>query len=129
MPTIIQINSETNTTSTTCYTIFICYKSFIDKYYFIFISTVYFYLKCLLCEGFLTLGTSDVAGNYGLKDQRFALQWVQSEIEKFGGDPAQVTLFGESSGSASVHLHYLSPLSVGETHMLDYEAQPTFSIF
>lgn len=41
---------------------------------------------------------------------------MQSEIEKFGGDPAQVTLFGESSGSASVHLHYLSPLSVGETH-------------
>lgn len=91
----------------------------------ILFSLVYFYEKCLLCEGFLTLGTSDVAGNYGLKDQRFALQWVQSEIEKFGGDPAQVTLFGESSGSASVHLHYLSPLSVGETH----KAQPTFSIF
>lgn len=47
----------------------------------------------------------------GLKDQVEALRWVKSNIQQFNGDPANVTLFGESAGAASVHYHVLSPLS------------------
>ncbi|XP_022905788.2 juvenile hormone esterase-like [Onthophagus taurus] len=52
-------------------------------------------------------------GNAGLKDQRLALEWVQKNIEYFGGDPDQVTIYGQSAGGASVHLHVLSPQSKG----------------
>jgi carboxylesterase type B len=48
--------------------------------------------------GFLSLDDPElnIPGNAGLKDQTFALKWVQRNIERFGGDPGNVTVFGES---------------------------------
>ena len=56
------------------------------------------------------------SGNYGFMDQQAALQWVQTNIGKFGGDQSNVTIFGESAGGTSVHTHLASPLSRGLFH-------------
>ncbi|KAK2148411.1 hypothetical protein LSH36_499g01062 [Paralvinella palmiformis] len=61
--------------------------------------------------GFLTLGHPTAPGNSGLFDQLMGLEWVHNNIRNFGGDPDNITLFGESAGSVSVSLHLLSPLS------------------
>ena len=61
--------------------------------------------------GFLTLDHPEAPGNAGLFDQLMGLEWVQQNIHKFGGDPKNVTIFGESAGSVSVSMHLLSPLS------------------
>jgi para-nitrobenzyl esterase len=53
------------------------------------------------------------AGNYALEDQIASFQWVKTNIAAFGGDPARVTIFGESAGGTSMLDHLASPKSAG----------------
>ncbi|KAF7663379.1 hypothetical protein LDENG_00212180 [Lucifuga dentata] len=63
--------------------------------------------------GFLSTGDSSLPGNYGLWDQHAAIAWVQRNIHSFGGDPNNITIFGESAGGASVSLQTLTPHNKG----------------
>ena len=64
-------------------------------------------------QGFLNLENEVAPGNQGLKDMIMALKWVQMNIRNFGGDPNNVTIFGESAGGSSVHFVCLSPMAKG----------------
>jgi len=55
----------------------------------------------------------EMLGNYGLMDQLAALNWIQTNIAAFGGDPANVTIFGQSAGGASVNMLMLAPQARG----------------
>eukprot|EP01065_Artemidia_motanka_P045538 TRINITY_DN6710_c2_g1_i2.p1 TRINITY_DN6710_c2_g1~~TRINITY_DN6710_c2_g1_i2.p1 ORF type:complete len:702 (+),score=129.11 TRINITY_DN6710_c2_g1_i2:116-2107(+) len=61
-------------------------------------------------------------GNYGMQDQRAALQWVRNNIHAFGGSGARVTIFGESSGGTSVMYHFTNPKSFGLFHRVVVES-------
>nr|AJP62555.1 carboxylesterase [Oxya chinensis] len=63
--------------------------------------------------GFLSLLNDDIPGNAGLKDQQMALQWVQRNIAAFQGDPASVSVGGESAGGCSVGDLITSPAAAG----------------
>jgi len=72
--------------------------------------------------GFLALpalnaeSDSGASGNQGIRDQIAALEWVRDNVGNFGGDPGNVTIFGESAGSMSVSFLQASPLARGLFH-------------
>lgn len=66
--------------------------------------------------GFLALDSKEAPGNMGLRDQVEALKWVKQNIDKFNGDPNNVTIFGLSAGGASVEYLMLSPTAKGLFH-------------
>ena len=59
---------------------------------------------------------NNVSGNYGLLDMIAGLEWIQKNIDKFGGDPNKVTIFGESAGGIAVSMLCASPLANGLFH-------------
>eukprot|EP00040_Diaphanoeca_grandis_P027307 m.155035 g.155035 ORF g.155035 m.155035 type:complete len:541 (-) comp30921_c1_seq1:173-1795(-) len=74
-------------------------------------------------HGFLT-SNNDVLGNFGIEDQRLAIQWVSKNIAAFGGDPAKVTLFGQSAGAVSVGIHVASAQTKGLFRAAIIESNP-----
>ena len=66
-----------------------------------------------------------VSGNYGLLDQIAALHWVRANIAAFGGNPANVTLFGPSAGARSPGFLMVSPLARGLFHRAIMESGPS----
>ncbi|XP_055607197.1 juvenile hormone esterase-like [Uranotaenia lowii] len=63
--------------------------------------------------GFLSTGDQVAPGNFGLKDQLLALKWVKKNIDKFGGDPKQITIAGNSAGASSVQMMMMNPAATG----------------
>lgn len=61
--------------------------------------------------GFLSTGDDAASGNYGVKDQALALEWIKDNIRSFGGNPEEVTLFAHGAGSECGNLHVLSSKS------------------
>jgi para-nitrobenzyl esterase len=59
---------------------------------------------------------SDTTGNYGVLDQQAGLRWVRENIAAFGGNPGNVTIFGESAGGHSVCMQLISPAAAGLFH-------------
>ncbi|XP_047032146.1 esterase B1-like [Helicoverpa zea] len=80
-------------------------------------------------HGFLCLGTEDVPGNAGMKDQVALLRWVKDNIANFGGNPNDVTLGGCSAGSASVDLLLLSKSAKGLFHHVIPESGGNLAVF
>mmetsp|Transcript_126485 Transcript_126485/g.188742 ORF Transcript_126485/g.188742 Transcript_126485/m.188742 type:complete len:548 (+) Transcript_126485:38-1681(+) len=66
----------------------------------------------------------DVSGNFGILDQTMALQWVKNNIAAFGGNPNQVTIWGQSAGGNSVMCHMISPASQGLMNAVAMDSNP-----
>ncbi|CAG4936504.1 unnamed protein product [Colias eurytheme] len=66
--------------------------------------------------GYISLDIPEVPGNAGMRDQVMALRWVKENIMKFGGDPDNITIFGQSSAGTAVTYLILSPMAQGLFH-------------
>ncbi|XP_077687209.1 fatty acyl-CoA hydrolase precursor, medium chain-like [Eretmochelys imbricata] len=78
--------------------------------------------------GYFSSGDEHARGNWGYLDQVAALQWIQENIEHFGGNPGSVTIFGESAGGVSVSALVLSPLAKGLFHKAISESGVTIRV-
>ena len=74
------------------------------------------------------VGSSISSSNYGLLDQIEALRWVKQNISQFGGDPENVTLFGESAGSVDATTLMASPLAANLFRRVIAESGPAFGL-
>ncbi|CAH1781138.1 unnamed protein product [Owenia fusiformis] len=79
--------------------------------------------------GFLSTGDDVVPGNMGLLDQHLAIRWVNRNIALFGGDPARITLFGESAGATSVTQQAIAPCNKGLFKRVISQSGTIFSDF
>lgn len=68
------------------------------------------------------------SGNYGLLDQIYALQWVKDNVAQFGGNPENVTVFGESAGAVDIGTLMASPLTQGLFQRAISESGPAFGV-
>lgn len=80
-------------------------------------------------SGFLTLDDPElnVPGNAALKDQLMAMKWIKNNIQYFGGDANNITLFGHSAGGCSAHYHCISEKSKGKVNLI--QARKSFRFF
>ena len=74
--------------------------------------------------GYLASESPSLPGNYGFMDQRLALQWTRDNIASFGGNPANVTIAGQSAGAMSALCHLLSAKSQGLFSQVVMESNP-----
>lgn len=77
--------------------------------------------------GFLSYPNAGIMGNQGLKDQRLALKWISENIQSFGGDSNNVTIFGNSAGATSCHLHLLNQESRNCFHKIILQSASALS--
>lgn len=63
--------------------------------------------------GFLSTGDDTIPGNFGLWDQKMAIEWVKANIKSFGGDPSRITLAGYEAGAISASLQAANPQNLG----------------
>jgi para-nitrobenzyl esterase len=75
----------------------------------------------------LSLESGKGSGTYGLRDMIAALQWARNNIQRFGGDPSRVTIFGESAGGIAVSMLAASPAAKGLFHRAISESGGSFA--